>query len=255
MVHPPPDAAGEIVSADVSSELFGLPAVNASQAQARCGRVVEGGRPCSREEFLTNFPRRYPVFPPYAAVSYSNVAFAIVGAALETVTNQSYETLVTREIFEPLQMSRTSVVAPLDNSWGIRPFGPNAWDLDLGFDSPAGSVYSSTNDLTKLGRAILQSTLLRPSQTRRWLKPQAHTASLELNIGAPWEIVRLSDRTPDGRAVDLYLKGGGLGQYQTLLALIPDYDVVMTFMSAGPPPRWLLVDIVIDVVLDRKSVV
>lgn len=115
--------------------------------------------------------------------------------------------------------------------------------------SRAGSVYSSTNDLTKLGRAILQSTLLRPSQTRRWLKPQAHTASLELNIGAPWEIVRLSDRTPDGRAVDLYLKGGGLGQYQTLLALIPDYDVVMTFMSAGPPPRWLLVDIVVDVVL------
>lgn len=161
MVHPPPDAAGEIVSADVSSELFGLPAVNASQAQARCGRVVEGGRPCSREgncpwnrvphisltddfvpsEFLTNFPRRYPVFPPYAAVSYSNVAFAIVGAALETVTNQSYETLVTREIFEPLQMSRTSVVAPLDNSWGIRPFGPNAWDLDLGFDSPYGASF------------------------------------------------------------------------------------------------------------------
>lgn len=91
----------------------------------------------------------------------------------------------------------------------------------------------STKDLSNLGRAILNSTLLRPAQTRAWLKPKTHTSSLRASVGAPWEIYRVPGLTQDGRVIDIYTKDGGIGLYASLLVLIPDYDIGATFFSAG----------------------
>lgn len=91
----------------------------------------------------------------------------------------------------------------------------------------------STKDLSNLGRAILKSSLLKPAQTRAWLKPQTHTSSLRQSVGAPWEIYRVPGLTQDGRVIDLYTKDGGLALYTSLLVLIPDYDIGLTFFAAG----------------------
>ena len=91
----------------------------------------------------------------------------------------------------------------------------------------------STKDLSNLGRAILTSSLLRPAKTREWLKPRAHTAALKQSVGAPWEIYRVTRFTQDGRVVDLYTKVGGTGLYNSLLVLVPDYDIGLTLFSAG----------------------
>lgn len=98
----------------------------------------------------------------------------------------------------------------------------------------AGGLYSSTKDLSNLARAILKSTLLKPAQTRKWLKPHTHTASFQNSVGAPWEITRTSGLTQDNRVIDLYAKNGALGLYTSLLILIPDYDIALTILSAGP---------------------
>jgi hypothetical protein len=91
----------------------------------------------------------------------------------------------------------------------------------------------STKDLSSLGRAILKGTLLKPVQTRKWLKPQTHTASLRATVGAPWEIYRLPGLTQDGRVIDLYTKNGGIGRYTSLLVLVPDYAIGITLFAAG----------------------
>ena len=91
----------------------------------------------------------------------------------------------------------------------------------------------STKDLSNLGRAILKSSLLRPAQTRAWLKPRTHTSSLRQSVGAPWEIYRIPGLTQDGRVIDLYTKDGGLGLYTSILVLVPDYGVGLTIFSAG----------------------
>ena len=94
----------------------------------------------------------------------------------------------------------------------------------------AGGIYSTSNDLAKLGRAILSNTLLCPAQTRRWMKPVTHTASLTSSVGAPWEIFRVQNSRG---VVDLYTKAGDVGVYSSLLVLVPDYDIGWVVLSAA----------------------
>jgi len=138
----------------------------------------------------------------------------------------------------PLCMTGTSIFPPANSSVGAIPNGiPDTvteWSLDLRDETPAGGIYSTSNDLAKLGRAILNSTLLSPAQTRRWMKPVTHTSSLKFSVGAPWEIVRAE--TPRG-VVDIYTKSGSLGVYASLLVLIPDYNFGWVILSAADNPN------------------
>lgn len=93
----------------------------------------------------------------------------------------------------------------------------------------AGGLYSSTNDLSAVGRAILNSTLLSPALTRRWLKPASHTSSLAYSVGTPWEILSF----PNERVVDLYTKSGDLGAYSSMTAVSPDHGVGFSILAAG----------------------
>ena len=104
-------------------------------------------------------------------------------------------------------------------------------DADL---RSAGGLYASTGDLSTFARAVLKSSLLSPTQTREWLKPDTHTASLKYSVGKPWEIIRVNTVTTDHRVIDLYTSSGGLGLYGSLLVLVPDYDVALTVLVAGP---------------------
>ena len=82
-----------------------------------------------------------------------------------------------------------------------------------------------------IGKSILNSTLMSKAQTRQWMKPISFASNLNQGVGAPWEIFRTQI---GGRTVDLYTKNGGFGSYGTLLILVPDYDIGLTFLSASP---------------------
>lgn len=116
-------------------------------------------------------------------------------------------------------------------------------------NNSTGGLYSSSADLVRLGRAILSSHLLPPYQTRRWFKPATHTSNLRLSVGAPWEIWRTPTNITNGRVVDLYTKGGSIGLYQSLLVLIPDYDVAFSILTAGSEPDVL--KIISEVILQE----
>lgn len=103
-----------------------------------------------------------------------------------------------------------------------------------------GGMYSTAADLTKLGRSILGSKLLSPEQTRAWMKPRTHTASLELSVGMPWEIIRkelpVSDKTNGTRIIDLYTKDGSWGDYASYFVLDPDHEIGFVLLAASPSP-------------------
>lgn len=71
-------------------------------------------------------------------------------------------------------------------------------------------------------------------ETLRWMKPGSLTSSTTLFVGAPWEIVRTRSSIKTGSLVDLYTKSGSVGAYQSLLVLIPDYQVTIAILAAGP---------------------
>ncbi|PYI28273.1 beta-lactamase/transpeptidase-like protein [Aspergillus indologenus CBS 114.80] len=210
---------------------IGLPELSPAEIPP-CGAP---GRPCDRKRFFDGFLKRHPVVPTASTPTYSNAAFQILGYALEAMTGQSYQTLLSRDLIRPLNLTRSSYNKPADRL-GVIPGDVETtwWTYSLGDETPTGGLYSSTKDMATLGRGILGNRLVSSALTRRWLKPASHTSSLDLAVGAPWEIYSF----PSSRVVDLYAKAGDLGSYSSMLALSPDHKVGFTILIAGTNTHW-----------------
>ncbi|PVH79027.1 beta-lactamase/transpeptidase-like protein [Cadophora sp. DSE1049] len=222
----------DISLADFPLSEIGLPPLSQSE-KPTCGASFTRP-PCPEDEFLKGFASRHPVFPPFQTPVYSNSAFEILAIALSRIAGKDFKTLFDEALIKPFNLSRTSYDKP-DDSLGVIPGNVTTtfWDFDMGGVWPTGGVWSTTADLSTIGRSILTSSLLPPSLTRRWMKPVTHTASLYTSIGAPWEIQRAILPTSN-RVVDLYTKNGKLGAYGGYMILVPDYDVGFTILQAGP---------------------
>ncbi|OAG39586.1 hypothetical protein AYO21_06230 [Fonsecaea monophora] len=187
------------------------------------------------DHFFNNFARRPPVYAPSTTPVYSNIGYALLGRVIENVTGKTYAAYLEDAVFGPANLRRTSLGAPANTSLGFIPAETNWWGTPLGYENSSGGIYSTNNDLLSFGAAILSSKLLAsPAKTRAWLKPKTFTSSPGVSVGAPWEIARGENLTADGRLIDLYTKTGNLGDYTAILALVPDYDLVVAINLAGP---------------------
>ncbi|KAM4065773.1 beta-lactamase [Hirsutella rhossiliensis] len=228
---------GQDYNTDLATESFpwterGFPPLPQSDIPT-CG-ANSSYRPCSRKEYLEGFIKRHPVLLPYTGPTYSNSAFTILGYVLEAIAASSYTSVLSQDVFQPLGLERTSTDRPCVSGIGVIPRGDSGWNWTLGDDNPNGGLYSSSRDLVTFGRALLTSQQLSPQETRRWMKPQAHTASLSFSVGAPWEIIRTRSQVSSGYVVDLYTKTGSLNQYHSVLVLVPDFQVAFAVLAAGP---------------------
>lgn len=203
------------------------------------------GVPCDRAGVFGSINFQHPVLAPSWGPSYSNLAFAILAYALEAMTNSTLSEHFTSEVIDPLGLNSTYYSnAPLNQ--GVVPHSANIsqYTLDILSAAPTGGFYSSTNDMRKIGKAILNSTLLSSAQTNRWLKPLTFTANDGTLVGAPWEIYKAP--LPE-RSVWMYTKGGDLAFYSTKISLIPDFGIGFTYLSAGDDTGAVR-DIITDIV-------
>ncbi|KIX99217.1 uncharacterized protein Z520_04793 [Fonsecaea multimorphosa CBS 102226] len=222
---------GELAYRDLQHEDYGLPPLEHANVPPN------GNDPgCGRAQFFEWFTRRHPIFAPSTTPIYGNAAFQLLAYALENISGKPYSALLEEKVLRPLDLSRTSTTPPLGESRCVIPGTPTStlWDYDFSEVGPGGNLYSSPADVSKVGRAILSSSLLSKALTRRWLKPVAHTADPYYSVGAPWEIHRVTLPVTN-RVVDLYAKAGGFGSFSSELILIPDFEVGLTVLAAGPP--------------------
>jgi CubicO group peptidase (beta-lactamase class C family) len=114
--------------------------------------------------------------PPHSPVGtylYSNVGFALAGAALEVRTGQTYEELLRQKVFEPLGMQHCGFGAPTgEQPWGhhidepVDPHIPGADNPRV--ISPAGAVHCTMRDWVAFARLHFvgrkeSDALLKPS--------------------------------------------------------------------------------------------
>ena len=71
-----------------------------------------------------------------------------------------------------------------------------------------------------------------PEETRKWLKPITHTGSLDLSVGRPWEILRIT-QPASGRINDLYTKDGDSLASAAFLTLSPDQNAGFSILVEG----------------------
>ncbi|KAI1100935.1 beta-lactamase/transpeptidase-like protein [Jackrogersella minutella] len=200
-----------------------------------------GNQPvCNRTQFFEGIGKLPPSFAPFVTPAYSNIGYTLLGYALEQMTGKSFSQMVQDRVITPLGLKHTFYTAPEDSLGVIPDPDKNSWTFDLGNESPTGNMYTSPSDLSRLGRAILRSTLLPPLVTRRWLRPVAFSSDPKSGVGMPWGVrqLPLSEDTPYQFATT-FNKAGNLGKYMALLAIIPEFDIGFSVLLAGDPPSGL----------------
>ncbi|KAI0536554.1 putative penicillin-binding protein [Xylaria digitata] len=223
---------GDLASQDFPWMEAGLPELSLGDIPKCAGNASLP--PCNRQEYFQGMTKRHPVFAPWTTPVYSNLGFRILGYVLEAMGNTSYSSLLRSKVLEPLGLTDTSATYPLqEGSWVIPDGNKNGFHVNYGDETPTSGIYSSSDNLARLGRSILLHKQLSAIDTRKWMKPTSHTSSLFFSVGSPWEIWRTRSQITSARVVDLYTKSGSVGQYDAQLMLLPDYGVALSILVAG----------------------
>jgi hypothetical protein len=150
---------------------------------------------------------------------------------LEKITGKTFGDLFDDTFVKELGLTGTYRSSPPDESKAIVPINSSSswYSADLRAFEPAGGHFSTINDMTKVGKAILNATQLSASQIRRWMKPTVFTSDANMMVGAPWELFK----SPINRTSWMYTKSGDLGKYSNNMIILPEYDIGITVLTAG----------------------
>jgi len=187
---------------------------------------------CDRDDLLAAVKTRSPVFAPNQKSTYSNANFEILGLVIESVTGLTYKEYVRQAIFEPLNMTLSTMDVPPDDH-AVLPLGQWFWDIDQAVRNPTGGIYSSANDMSKYVRYILTHYNALATGVN-WMLPASWSKGMESFYGMPWEIFR-TDRILKGssRPVTFVTKSGGVPSYFSRISLMPEYGLGLTILTAG----------------------
>ncbi|KAF2719234.1 putative FLP FmtA-like protein, betalactamase [Polychaeton citri CBS 116435] len=232
----------EIGQSDVrqNKEGWGLPSVDETSLPTICGGFESFTRSCTREDVVDNITDQEPLFAPNFKSTYSNVNFELLGLVIENVTGINYDDYITANIFEAVGMQHGATLDTPDDSRAVLPLGTGEspvypyWDLDLGALKPTGGIYASSSAMSEYLRYILTHYNALTTGVN-WLLPQSFAAA-KTYYGMPWEIFRHPIPTKGNkREVTVVTKGGSLPGYSTLIALLPEYGLGLTMLTAGSP--------------------
>ncbi|HEY8551719.1 MAG TPA: serine hydrolase domain-containing protein [Vicinamibacterales bacterium] len=240
---------GDVTLRELTQHRSGLP-------RADVGGAIGGVRAVLRQ-FAGGNP--YPAWPPErlmdeaaslstdgrGSFAYSNTGAAVLGHTLAAAAGMPYPQLLRARVLEPLGMTSTVVAAsdavlPPARVRGTSLIGrPRAPWQGEGF-APAGFVWSTTADLGRLLRALIDGTAPGLEATR----PAAPVREGE-RIGFGWFTTRA-----DGR--DVTWHNGGTGGFSSWIgfdaaagrgvAVLSASDRALDplgrhLLGAGPPPR------------------
>jgi CubicO group peptidase (beta-lactamase class C family) len=180
----------------------GVPGEPPSAPWARAWQEI--GTPTQqRREFIEAVLQEPPAAAPGQKEIYSNQGYAIVGAMLEKITGQAFESLMTEKLFKPLHMDTAGFGPPgtkgkIDQPWGhahkLFTTSPEQTDNPPAI-SPAGRVHCSLDDLARYALLHLQENatngLLKPETLARLHKPDGtNVSSPSDNYACGWVVLQ-----------------------------------------------------------------
>ncbi|XP_065178743.1 putative beta-lactamase-like 1 [Sycon ciliatum] len=169
------------------------------------------------------------VRPPGLKPSYSNLGFALLGVAEAHITNRSWVDLVdTMSLDLGLKNTHASIPArPADNiAEGYMADGSLARWVDIGFEAPAGQMFSSTHDLAQLIKMVFRTSatrnpaagqILDGETLREWMHPVYMTSDLN-GFGLAWELFQ-------GGPYNFRSKDGAINGYRSIMLFVPEIRV------------------------------
>jgi CubicO group peptidase (beta-lactamase class C family) len=172
------------------------------------------------------------VTQPGTRYAYSSYGYNLIGAVLEEITAQPFPELVRRHVLEPLDMNATAPDMPGAHSasrarlYTVSDSGIATAPLDdLSGRWPAGGYLSSTDDLSRLGRAILADGLLNDEALRTMLTPQRLASGAATPVGVGWRVAQ------DSTGRRYFHHGGTSNGGAAFLLVYPDQQLVIAMAS------------------------
>lgn len=160
----------------------------------------------------------YAAYPPDWVFSYSNLGFALLGAAVEKTAGKDFSGQMDEALLGPLGMTSsrfaTRLGASPGNSKGYRD-GKETEDPPLR-DVPAGGLNSSVADLAHFMEMIFADggyggkTILKPGSAGEMLRPQNQNVPLDFSfrVGLGWMLGGLGDIDIKGAGPVAHHAGG-----------------------------------------------
>ncbi len=168
-------------------------------------RPLQAQRRALAEKVLAAPPTGKP-----GAFEYSNANYILAGAAIEAITGEAWETVIQRELFEPLAMKSAGFGAPAGEapwghtpppfgveSMGGRPVDPKGIADNPAALGPAGTAHASLGDYASFLRLFITegAGLLQPATIARLTAPwgegePAYALGWGVVDNAPWSKTR-----------------------------------------------------------------
>ncbi|MEV6693110.1 serine hydrolase domain-containing protein [Micromonospora sp. NPDC051196] len=103
---------------------------------------------------LAGFSAAKIAYPPHRTFHYSNLAYGLLGGALERITKTPWAQLLRERILDPLGMDRTTYAtsAPFAPGYVVHPWHDTLREeprTDTGAMAPAGQLWSTVADLAR----------------------------------------------------------------------------------------------------------
>jgi CubicO group peptidase (beta-lactamase class C family) len=130
---------------------------------------TEAVKPTTEKKMLALFKNRPLDFSPGTQWSYSNSGYLLLGYIIQKITGQPYEKIVRQYIFNPLHMNEsgfdfTNLKNPMKATGYFSIDGKKSEEagiVDSSVSFSAGAIYSTTYDLLKWHKAILNNTIIK----------------------------------------------------------------------------------------------
>lgn len=176
-------------------------------------------------------------FDPGTDFQYSGEAFVFLGKVIVHLTERSLEELAQSYIFQPLEMTQTSLVwspqlAPFKAMGHYQGNVPSVDHYRPRLSNPAASILTTPTDFCKFMLAVMQTKLLKPASYEELLKvqyqlPKGHSRQNESNSIA-WGLGWVVEQTPWGIK---YQHGGNNGDFTSYFELSQDQKFGYVFFT------------------------
>lgn len=251
-----PFSSADITLRQMASQLSGLP------REAPCGNATsENVCQESTEDILKSLSSQMLIHPPWTKPSYSNLAYALLGRLMvrQVDKDTTFEDYVKRAIIDPLDLENTGFKITEDvkskMAVGYGPDGSIAPLIDIGWEAPAGQMYSTVNDLNKLSEFFYNAHLL-PNSDYKLSKNDVLSADLrremslpcfvnpdrQTGFGTPWEIFYRGNYT-------IRTKGGNIDGYSAMFSFIPELHLGINALFSGEFDGISFVPAAFDIIL------
>jgi CubicO group peptidase (beta-lactamase class C family) len=178
--------------------------------------------------------------PPGSQVAYSNLGYALVGAAIERSTGKSFEAQLQGSLLRPLEMNQSSFVGTgTQLSYRALGYEEGKASNDAQVrDLAAASLWASPKDLSHYvqmlfakgvykGHRVLGSASIDAMFTQQ---NTGNALDFDCQMGLGWFLAPCGDE-PVGPGIRAYQHSGGGDDFAAQLSILPDQQLAVIIMA------------------------